>query len=57
MFGSDWPICEVAGGYDVVAKALFSIFDELGRGEREAVLGNTAAAVYGLKFPPSMARL
>jgi L-fuconolactonase len=57
MFGSDWPICEVAGGYDVVAKALFSIFDELGPGEREAVLGNTAAAVYGLEFPPSTAGL
>jgi L-fuconolactonase len=57
MFGSDWPICEVAGGYDVVAKALFSIFDELGPGERGAVLGNTAAAVYGLEFAPSMARL
>ena len=57
MFGSDWPICEVAGGYDVVAKALFSIFDELAPTEREAVLGNTASAVYSLELPPSMVHL
>jgi len=47
----------VAGGYDVVAKALFSIFDELAPTEREAVLGNTASAVYSLELPPSMVHL
>jgi L-fuconolactonase len=57
MFGSDWPICEVAGGYDVVAKALFSIFDELSPTDRAAVMGNTASAVYGLKLPPPVVPL
>jgi L-fuconolactonase len=48
MFGSDWPVCEVAGGYQRVAKSLFEIFDEFAPHERDAMLGRTAASVYGL---------
>lgn len=48
MFGSDWPVCEVAGGYEVVAEALFAIFDEFEPAEREAMLGRTACSAYRL---------
>jgi L-fuconolactonase len=48
MFGSDWPVCEVAGGYDRVAEALFGIFGEFTLQDRGAMLGNTAISVYGL---------
>jgi L-fuconolactonase len=48
MFGSDWPICEVAGGYEVVVGALFDVFEDFAEPEREALLGGTAASVYGL---------
>ena len=51
MFGSDWPICEVAGGYEAVAGALFAIFENFDEPGREAVLGGTAASVYGLEVP------
>lgn len=50
MFGSDWPVCEVAGGYDRVAEGLFKIFDEFEPDEREAMLGRTATSVYHLRL-------
>jgi L-fuconolactonase len=49
MFGSDWPICEVAGGYRTVVGALFSIFADLDEAQRQAVLGGTATSVYSLE--------
>jgi L-fuconolactonase len=49
MFGSDWPVCEVAGGYGAVTDALFAIFEDLDEHERRAVLGGTAVSVYGLE--------
>jgi L-fuconolactonase len=48
MFGSDWPVCEIAGGYDKVAEALFEIFDEFEPAARDAMRGGTAAFVYAL---------
>jgi L-fuconolactonase len=48
MFGSDWPICEVAGGYGAVVGALFDIFEDFAGPERAALLGGTASSVYGL---------
>lgn len=50
MFGSDWPICEVAGGYEAVAGALFSLIDELDEPARAALRGETAARFYGLEL-------
>jgi L-fuconolactonase len=49
MFGSDWPVCELAGGYEAVTGALFSLFQDLDEHERQAVLGGTAISVYGLE--------
>lgn len=48
MFGGDWPVVVLAGGYErawnVVADALRGLDDA----ERAAVLGGTATRVYGL---------
>lgn len=49
MFGSDWPICEVAGGYNRVTQAQLELADELSDDEREALRGGTAVHFYGLR--------
>jgi len=49
MFGSDWPICEVAGGYETIAEALFQLFDECGDASRADLLGQTAIRCYRLE--------
>jgi len=50
MFGSDWPICEVAGGYERVTSALLSLVAELDLPARAAVLGGAALQFYGLSL-------
>jgi L-fuconolactonase len=52
MFGSDWPICEVAGGYEAVTGALFSVFEDFDPDQRRALLGGTAISFYGLEVKP-----
>ena len=49
MLGSDWPICEVAGGYESVVRALLSLFDELDDTARADLCGGTALECYGLE--------
>ena len=46
MYGGDWPIAVLAGGYTRVWDGLRPLFDELGTDERELVLGRTAAEFY-----------
>lgn len=48
MFGSDWPICEVAGGYERVMAALLELGNELTDDELSALRGETAIRCYGL---------
>jgi L-fuconolactonase len=48
MLGSDWPLAILAGGYRRVWGELARIVGELPAVERDAVLGGTAAAFYGL---------
>lgn len=49
MFGSDWPVCLIAGDYERVWEETLRILEGLLPGPgRDAVLGGTAAAVYGL---------
>jgi L-fuconolactonase len=48
MWGSDWPIAELHGGYGAVADVLGELVDELGEAGRAALLGGTAERVYGL---------
>jgi L-fuconolactonase len=51
MFGSDWPVCELAGSYERVHAALLAGLDRLSAEEREAVLGKTALRFYRLPIP------
>lgn len=48
MYGGDWPISVLSGGYRRVWQGLAPLFDSLSPNEREQVLGRTAAAFYGL---------
>ncbi|GAB3537503.1 amidohydrolase family protein [Arthrobacter tecti] len=49
MYGGDWPISVLAGGYERVWQGLSSLFDELDESERRAVLGGTAQKFYGIE--------
>jgi L-fuconolactonase len=48
MYGGDWPIAELAGGYARTWEALSSAVDSLSSSERDAIFGETAERVYGL---------
>jgi len=48
MFGSDWPVCLLAGSYERVLDALTRNIDRLTTSERDRVLGGTATEFYGL---------
>jgi L-fuconolactonase len=48
MFGSDWPVAELGGGYAKVRAELWKLFDQLPPAGRDAVLGGTAARFYAL---------
>ena len=50
MFGSDWPVCELAGSYEQVHSALVNALGSLGESESAAIFGRTAAAFYGLQL-------
>ncbi len=46
MYGGDWPISELAGGYARTWDALTQVLAPLSAGERDAVLEGTARRVY-----------
>ena len=48
MFGSDWPVCTVAGAYADVTGIVADYVQQLSWQEQTAVWGGTAARVYGL---------
>ncbi len=48
MFGSDWPVCELAGSYERVYHALVEALGPLSEPERDAIFGGTAARFYRL---------
>jgi L-fuconolactonase len=48
LFGSDWPVCTLAAPYGRVVAATDELVDGLSATERAAVMGGTAATVYGL---------
>jgi L-fuconolactonase len=51
MFGSDWPVCLLAGAdYGTIADTFADLVSSLGAAELEQVWGGTAAAVYGLEI-------
>jgi L-fuconolactonase len=49
MYGGDWPISVLAGGYRKVWTELSTLFDQLSAGERDAILRGTATNFYGLR--------
>ncbi|MEP3479496.1 MAG: amidohydrolase family protein [Fuerstiella sp.] len=48
MYGSDWPVCELAGSYESVFRALKDCIGQLSESEQAAILGHTAAGFYDL---------
>lgn len=49
MFGSDWPVCELAGSYQQVHSALVDTLGPLSPAETAAIFGGTAAHFYKLE--------
>lgn len=52
MFGSDWPVCELAGTYGQVVDALREALGPLSDRERTLIFGDVAARFYGLVLEP-----
>ena len=50
MFGSDWPVCKLAGSYEQVYGALMEVVGDLSRDEQDWILGKTATEFYQLKL-------
>jgi L-fuconolactonase len=48
MYGSDWPVCELAATYADVHQALVELTGALSTAEQELIFGGTAANFYGL---------
>jgi L-fuconolactonase len=51
MFGSDWPVAELGGGYVKMRTELSKLFDQLSAPERDAILSTTATRFYALSGP------
>jgi L-fucono-1,5-lactonase len=49
MFGSDWPVCLLAGSYRDVAELIFTYISTLPRDQQNRVLGLNAIEFYRLK--------
>jgi L-fuconolactonase len=52
MFGSDWPVCELAASYTEVYGLIVDTIGELSTDEQAEIVGGTAARVYGIEMPP-----
>lgn len=48
MFGSDWPVCLLAGSYGDVVNAAETLTAELSESERAMIFAGTAKRIYGL---------
>ncbi len=48
MYGGDWPVSILAGGYDRVWDGLAELFAEYAEAERAQMLGGNAATFYGI---------
>lgn len=49
MFGSDWPVCTLAGTYGKVAGIVAEYVQQLSEDEQAAIWGETARQFYGLE--------
>lgn len=52
MFGSDWPVCTLAGDYGRVWRETLAVLARYGPAERDAILGATAARIYRIAEEP-----
>ncbi len=50
MFGSDWPVCELAGTYAEVYRGLRELLEPLSDHEQQLIFGGTAASFYQLNL-------
>jgi len=48
MFGSDWPVCKLAGSWKQVLAAFTQACGPLPQADRNKILGETAASFYRL---------
>ncbi|MFF2371343.1 amidohydrolase family protein [Agromyces sp. NPDC058110] len=48
MYGGDWPVSLIAGGYTRVWQGISALFGELGDAERADILSGTASRFYSL---------
>jgi L-fuconolactonase len=53
LFGSDWPVCTLAAGYDEVVRTAEQLVAALDAAERAAVFGGAARAAYRLASAPT----
>lgn len=49
MFGSDWPVCLVAGNYSKVKTTITHFIANLSQTEQQAIMGDNAIKFYNLK--------
>ena len=49
MFGSDWPVCLLAGTYRQVKQLVETYVKDFSQADREKIFGGNAALFYGLK--------
>jgi L-fuconolactonase len=49
MFGSDWPVCQLAGSYSSVLQALTESVGRLSPSEEDSLYGGTARRAYRLE--------
>jgi L-fuconolactonase len=50
MFGSDWPVCELAGSYEQVHAALDECLGPISASEKARIFGKSAIEFYGLQL-------
>jgi L-fuconolactonase len=46
LFGSDWPVCLLAGSYEAVLSGLTTVLPAMSEGESEQVFGGNAERIY-----------
>jgi len=49
MFGSDWPVCELAASYEIVFSTLNEVLGPISTGEQKQIFSETAKRFYRLK--------
>ena len=49
MFGSDWPVCLVAGNYDQVKTTVTNFISKLSQDEQAFIMGKNAVEFYNIK--------